>query len=181
MLSQLVYQCAPFLKGLKVSCILNIKPEECMVLQNIIQDTDILVERLNAGSGKCLVLLYRKSTFHAYLKESHIRAFINDYGYHGDTLHEIFMKLKERIYHFKKNNSGFPHEIGIFLGYPIEDVKGYINHKGKKSLLSGYWQVYHDYDKAKHTFLLYDDARVLALSEYRAGKGLKEIAVANYS
>lgn len=38
--------------------------------------------------------------------------------------------------------AGFPHEIGLFLGYPTEDVRGFIRYGGSKALCSGYWKVY---------------------------------------
>ena len=36
----------------------------------------------------------------------------------------------------------FPHEMGLLLGYPIEDVRGFIEHNGCGCLYSGYWKVY---------------------------------------
>ena len=36
----------------------------------------------------------------------------------------------------------FPHEIGLLLGYPPEDVSGFIENGGKNFLCSGYWKVY---------------------------------------
>ena len=36
----------------------------------------------------------------------------------------------------------FPHEMGLLLGYPVEDVTGFMVHGGKNSLYSGYWKVY---------------------------------------
>ena len=43
--------------------------------------------------------------------------------------------LKERI-----NQDSFPHEIGVFLGYDLSDIKSYID--GKECLYVGYWKVY---------------------------------------
>ncbi len=45
--------------------------------------------------------------------------------------------LKERMQGYE-----FPHEVGIFLDYPIEDILGYIEHEGKNCQVSGYWKVY---------------------------------------
>lgn len=36
----------------------------------------------------------------------------------------------------------FPHEIGLFLSYPPEDVRGFIEHKGHESKCEGCWKVY---------------------------------------
>ena len=36
----------------------------------------------------------------------------------------------------------FPHEIGVFLGYPLEDVVGFIRHRGKCFTCCGCWKSY---------------------------------------
>ena len=38
----------------------------------------------------------------------------------------------------------FPHEIGIFLGYPLADVAGFIRNKGRNCKCIGTWKVYGD-------------------------------------
>ncbi|MCR5154354.1 MAG: DUF3793 family protein, partial [Lachnospiraceae bacterium] len=43
-------------------------------------------------------------------------------------------------------------EIGIFLGYPLEDVKGFIENKGKNYKTCGLWKVYKDENFAKGIF-----------------------------
>ena len=49
----------------------------------------------------------------------------------------------------------FPHEIGLFLSYPPEDVRGFIEHKGHESKCDGCWKVYGDAERAKKTFRTY--------------------------
>ena len=53
----------------------------------------------------------------------------------------------------------FPHEIGLFLGYPVEDVKGFILNKGHNCLFCGYWKVYSNADTARRTFERYNKCR----------------------
>ncbi len=77
--------------------------------------------------------------------------FLNKYGYPVDSnnLMDYIDFLEKRII----SNEEFPHEIGIFLGYPLEDVIGFIENKECK--LSGYWKVYHDDLKAREVFEKY--------------------------
>lgn len=49
----------------------------------------------------------------------------------------------------------FPHEIGLFLGYPVEDVKGFIENKASCAKCVGYWKVYGDEEKAQKLFNQY--------------------------
>ena len=44
---------------------------------------------------------------------------------------------------FKGDESGeFPHEVGLFLSYPPEDVKGFIAHRANDFKCAGLWKVY---------------------------------------
>lgn len=80
------------------------------------------------------------------------------------------------IYHNHKNTAeAFPHEIGLLLGYPLKDVEAYIENSGKNYLLSGYWKVYHDKDKALSIFEAYTGARKLALDILKSGGSLRDI------
>ena len=60
-------------------------------------------------------------------------------------------RLKERI----RQLEDFPHEIGLFLSYPIEDVLGFIENRGKNYILNGYWKVYGNEEEARKSFFKY--------------------------
>lgn len=49
------------------------------------------------------------------------------------------------------NTKNFPHEIGIFLGYPLDDVIGFIEHK--PYYLVGDWKVYQNVNEAKSNLI----------------------------
>ncbi|MCR5217655.1 DUF3793 family protein [Treponema sp.] len=57
-------------------------------------------------------------------------------------LHELFRRLCEN------KSSGFPHEVGLFLGYPLEDVKCFERFGGRGSKYTGSWAVYGDVESA---------------------------------
>lgn len=46
----------------------------------------------------------------------------------------------------------FPHEIGLFLGYPLEDVQGFIENRAEGYKCVGCWKVYGDEEYAKQEF-----------------------------
>ncbi|CCJ33178.1 hypothetical protein CAAU_1094 [Caloramator australicus RC3] len=73
------------------------------------------------------------------------------------TLSQILNLLKE------KYTLSCPHEIGIFLGIPLEDVMAFINDE-KDFKLCGYWKVFGDVERAKKIFNEYDRAKNLALN-----------------
>ena len=72
---------------------------------------------------------------------------------------------------------GFPHEIGLFLGYPIDDVISFIENKGKNFKCCGCWKVYHDEDNAKKTFEKYKKCTNIYCKKYLQGSSLKRLTV----
>ena len=65
---QLVSQCAPFLKGIKVASILNIEERGHDKLSELFRGTDISYEVLTTAKHRCLVLFYRDETLREHLQ-----------------------------------------------------------------------------------------------------------------
>ena len=72
----------------------------------------------------------------------------------------------------------FPHEIGVFLDYPLEDVVGYIENRGDRALCAGCWKAYSNADEAQRRFALYRKCREVYLRCYRKGFGVARLTVA---
>ena len=174
---QVVLQCAPFLKGLKVSCVISLEEILYEGLAELLRDTGISYHRLSCSEGKCLVLFYRPNELERYLNSPKIRGLIREYGYVDMSLERMLYRLYSRVDDFAKRGMGFPHEIGAFLGYPADDVKGFIENQGRKYLMIGYWKVYSDLTKARMIFKEYDRAKDCAVNEFITGKSIREIAV----
>ena len=64
----------------------------------------------------------------------------------------------------------FPHEVGLFLGYPPEDVEGFIENKACSCKLTGYRKVYSDEEKAKKFLRNTVNARVFTPSNMPAAR-----------
>ena len=105
-----------------------------------------------------------------------MRKFLGEYGYDVWNFEEVLTRLEERVCRYASQKGGFPHETGIFLNYPVEDVRGFIEHDGRGELMCGYWKVYHNPGRAQMTFLAYDKARLSAVNEYLLGRTIREIA-----
>ena len=76
-----------------------------------------------------------------------------------------------------KSSNDFPHEIGLFLGYPVEDVKGFIKYKGECSKCIGCWKVYGDVTKAEDTFDRYKKCTDEYMARFKQGTPLDQLAV----
>ena len=173
---QLILQCAPFLKGIKIACILNITEENSRELYEILEGTGIKFKILTRNYGKCLVFLYRRESFSRYLKRTDVREFLGSYGYEDVEPEKMLERLSKRVCQYSDGEICFPHEIGAFLDYPIDDVKCFIEKDGKDSLFSGYWKVYNNPGRAKMIFWAYDKAKTSAVNEYLIGKNIRDIA-----
>jgi ribosomal protein S24E len=49
--------------------------------------------------------------------------------------------------------------VGLFLGYPLDDVQGFIKNRGSHYKLCGAWKVYGDVEKARNHFRKYELCR----------------------
>lgn len=172
---QIIFQCAPFFKGLKASAMISLEQDMYIELADIFSNTDINHRILAEGRGRGLVLLYREEELKSSLKRNGVQMFLNAYGYNTRDVEAALLKLSERVCQYVHKERSFPHEIGIFLDYPLEDVRGFIREKGRNGLLNGYWKVYHNPGKAQLTFYAYDKAKVSAVNELLLGKPMREI------
>lgn len=172
---QIVFQCAPLLKGMRVSCGISMDCRLFCELEHIFRGTNILYRKLSEEEGRCFVLFYHKEELGEYLKRAEVQRFIREFGYGDMNLEEIFSRLAYRISLLSSDKKSFPHEIGVLLGYPVKDVKGFIENRGRKYLLLGYWKVYSNPVAAKVLFTEYDRAKTAAVNEFLTGKSIKEI------
>ena len=95
------------------------------------------------------------------------------FGYVPNDPDSCIEHLADRI----APGSGFPHEIGLFLGYPPEDVKGFMRYGGKGCKACGYWKVYGDKDAAEKRFAQFSKCTGVYLKHMKCGAGLEKLAV----
>ena len=65
--------------------------------------------------------------------------------------------------------------MGLFLGYPPEDVEGFRLHRGRDYKLSGCWKVYSDVERARQCFRRYELCRAALCRRLREGKALAQV------
>lgn len=180
MLEHLIaYHGAPALAGIKPANIISVSYEKYPALETEInklnQDlnkNNIYFEILCRCRRSYLLMIYRKSKLIEYLSSPKIAELLTVSGYPSKfDLGEYINVLKNKI----KNNKEFPHEIGAFLGYPIEDIEGFINHKNEGCLYIGYWRVYDNAEAKIKLFKRYDICRKSLLNHILSGKTLSDL------
>ena len=145
-------------------------------VRSVFKNTGIKVRCFCQGIGRAVVYVYREREVQQCLADPQVIAFLHTYGYESTDVDVCLNYLSQRVSLSAQGAESYPHEMGIFLGYPLEDVRGFILHEGKDSCYTGYWKVYGDVEQAKQTVQVYDNAKECAVVEFMAGKQMKEIA-----
>ena len=92
----------------------------------------------------------------------------------GFEFPQMLQIMNLRFEGYQHGSAEFPHELGIFLGYPLADVKGFIEHNGKDFLYQGYWKVYENVEERKKMFSIYNVVK----EEFIRGNAGREGSVA---
>ena len=171
----LVAHGAPTLAGLKPGSLFSIFYEEMQALAEEISALNaILVPRglaiasLFMEGQRALLYLYRKQALSQALAREDARAFLLRWGYRDCSIESALSRLRERI----TAQGTFPHEIGVFLGYPLGDVQGFIRNNGKNYLYCGYWKVYENPEETRKTFALFRKAQRVFTEALKDGMNL---------
>ena len=117
-------------------------------------------------------MLYNERLLDSLLCDSRRRGLLERFGYSRYLCTE---QCLERLSQRCCRHKDFPHEIGLFLDYPVEDVLGFILHRGCDFKLCGYWKVYGDEEKARCTFRKYDKCRNYLCNKLSEGQDLYRI------
>jgi len=172
---QIALQCAPVIKGIKASNAIGIPTKDRILLLELLSRTGISCTCLYESEEKCIFLLFRQDLLDSLLRKEKIIGFLMQYGYTEQGCGAMLTRLSIRLQNYYYRKHEFPHEMGVFLEYPVEDVKAFIENNGKNSLFTGYWKVYQNPQNARSLFHLYDKAKEEAVVAILNGKALYEI------
>ena len=173
--AMLCLHCAPTFAGLKAASLVSFKKSQYEDFDALLasyepcfQCSGLKAFRLTDGTDFTLVLFYRPDALLRALQAPGAAKLLSAFGYAADDADQALDLLAARM----QLQKSFPHEIGIFLGYPPSDVEGFIEHRGKNFSSSGYWKVYSDVQAAEATFRLYADCIEDYSARLRAGATL---------
>lgn len=170
---------APTIRGLKAATLLNLRRGGEDVrplwrargeswLRPLGVEAILLNGRVASASGSALVMIYRRRLLERVLASKAVRDILADRGY------AFPFSLDACLEHLQKRfRLEFPHEIGLFLDYPPEDVRGFLEHRGAESLAVGYWKVYGNVEKARRAFRRYRRAECDAARSLLNGNGFR--------
>ena len=163
--------CGVTFAGVKIASLVSLRKGEEEVIQTL--------SRRFAGKGfafillredeeRLLVYVCHRARLEKYLFAPDVMAFLARFGYEYGSVEEALKQLKRHM------SGEFPHEIGIFLGYPLADVRGFLRDPNSY-VLCGYWKVYENADEATKTFERYRRCSECICRHMENGRSLTQI------
>jgi hypothetical protein len=138
------------------------------------------VLRLTSTNRPLLLLFYRPDLLAQTLAQPCVCRALHTLGYpdvRAGQWERLLRVLQQRFL----ESSEFPHEVGLFLGYPVTDVLGFISCKGKGCKLCGLWKVYGDVEGARRRFAEFAQLRNTLCTFVQNGGSIKSIMGNNAS
>jgi len=172
---QVILQCAPTLAGLKTSNLLIVHKDQEDKARYILRHSGLLGYRLVYDRHRVIFLVFNKDMLINYLSKGEIKEFLSQYGYRTDAFGYSLRNFQERYAEYVNDRKDFPHEMGVFLGYPLCDVVGFINNGGDGFVLSGYWKVYANKTEAQELFEKFDIVKDDMIRMISKGYSVKDI------
>ena len=129
---------------------------------------------LQRQEERALIYVCRMKKLQQDLEKPGVIDLLQKYGYLDTNPQHAVAHLIERL----EENGTFPHEIGLFLGYPLEDVIGFIINKGKNCHCIGCWKVYCNEEEAERTFCKYKKCTDVYNRLWGNGRSIRQLTVA---
>ena len=136
----LVEQCAPTLASLKTGSLFGVIEDDAGELTRQVAEWQaqlapkgLILTILRYRRGRALIYMGRLSQLKRDLACPGAEELLRSCGYEHENTEDILRQLRRRVC----TCESFPHEIGLFLGYPLTDVLGFIQDGGKNSKCTG--------------------------------------------
>lgn len=123
---------------------------------------------------RALIYVYRPAKLFSDLQNETAWHILCQRGYRAGSPEQCIVQLMKQM----EQQNGFSHEVGLFLGYPPEDVCGFMENKAQCCKCVGCWKVYGDEEQAKKTFAKYRKCTRVYLTRYAEGSTIEKLTVA---
>ena len=177
----LINHCAPTLASLKTANLFNCTAENPTALQMAVSRWQALLAPkgvelllLRESGNRALVYVYRPDRLTRDLQQPGVAAFLAHCGYTGTAPAACLDVLRRKL----AVSSDFPHEIGLFLGYPLGDVEGFIQNQGQNCKCAGCWKVYCNELEAQKRFARIQKCRKVYARLWAQGRSVWQLTVA---
>ena len=176
-----VSQSAPTLAGIKTGNLFTaefvnheIAMDEIRQLNVSLTPKGVRVIPLRESKNRMLIYVYRPNCLQVDFTNEDLLEMLRNLKYPVSNPERCIVCLAQRL----RECEVFPHEIGLFLGYPPEDVKGFIENKAQNYKIVGTWKVYGDEREAEKRFNRFRKCTADYCMRMEKGSTLDMLAVA---
>lgn len=177
----IIRNCAPTLAGIKTGNMFTCPFESRDSLLGFIRKMNrqlgykgLRLLPLRFSDAKALIYVYRPSKLRKDLSHSTAAELLRREGYDPGSCEKCVVHLVKRL----RQLQDFPHEIGLFLGYPPEDVCGFMEKGPDCCKCTGCWKVYGNEEAARKTFAQYKKCTRVYRDQWAKGKDIERLTVA---
>ncbi len=175
----IIHLCAPTLCSVKPACLISVSKstlfeeyQKILFWNKILKENKKKIKIVRRSENLFLLLIYDEFLIENIIFNEEIKSYLTIKGYSlNQGISVVLCELLSRL----SNESIFPHEIGVFLGYPLEDVLGYEKYSGTKSKFSGAWTVYGNVEKAKLQMNIYKECSIYCTRLFECGNDFESI------
>lgn len=178
----LIRHCAPTLAGIKTANLFTCTYQDRQDLLDSVRQMNkkllpkgLRILPLRISENKALIYTFRPRKLAADLSDNAAAALLRNQGYDTASCEKCIVQLAQRL----RDRQDFPHEIGLFLGYPVEDVCGFIENKACNCKCVGCWKVYGDEAAAQKKFDQYKKCTRVYCDQWAKGKDIERLTVGN--
>ena len=176
----LVEHCAPTLAGLKTASLFNLSfstreelDQKVLMANQMLNDKGLYCEVLRLRQTSALIYVYRHQQLEMDLSRLESQQLLLKVGYSSVVLRPCLELLKERLCY----QETFPHEIGLFLGYPLGDVIGFVKNAGQNCKCVGCWKVYCNECEAVKAFAKFKKCTSVYVRLWSQGRSVRQLTV----
>lgn len=170
----LCVNCGVTLAGIKPASLFSIKCEAAKYLKDykrVFLRRGVEIKFIKLNGDRLLLYAFKRNALKNILLNGDNAEFLRERGYVYNDVDEALKILIKRL-RFQRE---FPHEIGVFLGYALEDVKGFIASPSEGVYFTGYWKVYAHAREKSLTFARYKFCTDTLERKLKSGESLNEI------
>lgn len=179
-----VAQCSPTMAGLKTGSLFACPQEDRTALISGIRQLNArLVPRgirmipVKYMQKRVLIYMYRPAALRRDLADPIATRLLAEAHYPVGHPDRCVAELMRRL----RAGGAFPHEVGLFLGYPAADVCAFIRQGARGAQYVGTWRVYGNPDEALRQFARFKKCTRVYCAAYRSHHSFDRLIVAQPS
>ncbi|MBR1639043.1 MAG: DUF3793 family protein [Treponema sp.] len=168
---------APTICGIKPANLFSVKAADFSIAEfrnwkEEFKKRGIVIRAVKSGENAVLLLVYNICWLRKLLADSFVSAYLRGKGYRTcPDVEKVVNHLMQRM----KKSPGFPHEVGVILGYPVCDVVEFEKNEGRNCKYCGYWKSYSDVENARICQCRFKDCSCMCKKWFDEGYPLSRI------